>query len=295
MDSQFTVFHRRRCESGLSSNPPKGLIWKTCLRDIVFSLEYGSIDGPIGKDWRCFQSASAYRFILEVICGLHSPILGETEVMGQFKKFLNTLPQTEYHLPEIFSDLIRDAKVVRNEHLVSIGAATYGSVIRQMLKNATQIDVIGSGQLVASFLPWVLKEDRNIRLFCRSIERGNERKREVQELKQGSFEIVSLDKFESSQSSGPIVVAAPVSDIFLARSILDPKIKVIDLRGGSAPEGELKNGQVISLAQIFNRVKLNAYRSQSQIAQAKKRVSLMAIEWSKQLKIRPQGWEDLCG
>ena len=38
-----------------------------------------------------FTGQNAYVFLLEVVCGLKSPILGETEVHGQYREFLERI------------------------------------------------------------------------------------------------------------------------------------------------------------------------------------------------------------
>ncbi|TAK16175.1 MAG: hypothetical protein EPO35_05870, partial [Acidobacteria bacterium] len=60
------------------------LSWRTCLRDVTFVDEAHSADTLAEED--------AYALLLEVLCGLRSPMLGETQVMGQFKAFLATVP-----------------------------------------------------------------------------------------------------------------------------------------------------------------------------------------------------------
>src|SRR5581483_5417622 len=72
-----------------------GIEWQTCLRRILFlnanesaatiaELENGKL--PLATV-EVFKGQNAYRFLLETICGLHSPIVGETAVKGTFKAF----------------------------------------------------------------------------------------------------------------------------------------------------------------------------------------------------------------
>src|SRR3989475_6294583 len=70
------------------------LEWQTCLRRILFLnsndnravIEAAEVGKAVPPTVEVFRAQEAYRFLLEVICGLNSPIVGETAVMGQFKK-----------------------------------------------------------------------------------------------------------------------------------------------------------------------------------------------------------------
>ena len=71
------------------------LEWQTCLRRILFLnssdnravIEAAEVGKATPPTVEVFRGEEAYRFLLEVICGLNSPIVGETAVMGQFKEF----------------------------------------------------------------------------------------------------------------------------------------------------------------------------------------------------------------
>src|SRR5438046_10434818 len=71
------------------------LEWQTCLRRILFlnsndnraAIEAAEGGKAVPPTVEVFRGQEAYRFLLEVICGLNSPIVGETAVMGQFKEF----------------------------------------------------------------------------------------------------------------------------------------------------------------------------------------------------------------
>jgi glutamyl-tRNA reductase len=83
-----------------------GVEWQTCLRRILFLnardnhdiLEAIETEGLLPPIVEVFRGEQAYGFLLEVICGLNSPIVGETAVMGQFKEFLQNakLPNTSW-------------------------------------------------------------------------------------------------------------------------------------------------------------------------------------------------------
>src|ERR1044071_1886966 len=121
--------------------------WQTCLRRILFlhasdspaiiqSIQNGELRLP---NVEVFRGDDAYRFLLETICGLNSPIVGETAVMGQFKevseraKFATTPWGCFLH--QLMLNLMMDAKRVRHDHLQGLGSQSYGSLVRQEVKS----------------------------------------------------------------------------------------------------------------------------------------------------------------
>src|SRR5438128_12182020 len=131
-----------------------GLEWQTCLRRILFlnshdnreliqTLEAGNVIPPIVE---IFRGQDAYRFLLEVICGLNSPIVGETAVMGQFKEFLLSAKFPKNHwgsfLRQLTTNLMIDAKRIRYNHLQGIGSRSYGSLVRQQVKGMPAVAVL---------------------------------------------------------------------------------------------------------------------------------------------------------
>src|SRR5207253_8864098 len=80
---------------GRVPNVLNGLEWRTCLRRILFlnQVDNRSLIAAVESDQlspatlEIYRGFDAYRFLLEVICGLNSPLIGETAVMGQFREF----------------------------------------------------------------------------------------------------------------------------------------------------------------------------------------------------------------
>ena len=69
----------------------------------------------------------AYRLLLEILCGLRSPMVGETQVMGQFKAFLASLDREHAWVNRVGQRLLTDARDVRTRHLQGLGSRSYGS------------------------------------------------------------------------------------------------------------------------------------------------------------------------
>ncbi|HEX6176928.1 MAG TPA: hypothetical protein VF057_01110, partial [Thermoanaerobaculia bacterium] len=149
---------------------PRAFVWKTCLREIAIldSRQIGAEDLRAGD--QVYLREDGYAFLLEVICGLHSPILGETEVLGQFKKFAQRAqesPGWRCTAPWI-QRLIADAKRIRTNHLTGLGGRSYGQLARTRLEHCSQIFILGAGHLAGEVLPWL--EEKSVEVFCRRPE-----------------------------------------------------------------------------------------------------------------------------
>ena len=120
-----------------------GLEWQTCLRRILFLnrfensglIEAAERDLLVSSSVEVYRGREAFGFLLEVICGLNSPLLGETAVMGQFKEFCShaRFPNTPWgwFLRQLTANVLVDTKRVRRDHLQGIGSQSYGSLVRQ--------------------------------------------------------------------------------------------------------------------------------------------------------------------
>src|SRR5438105_13482489 len=142
-----------------------GLEWQTCLRRILFLnrfensalIEAAENGLAVSRGVEVYRGKEAYRFLLEVICGLNSPLLGETAVMGQFKEFClhARCPDTPWGvlLRQFTSNILVDAKRVRHDCLQGIGSQSYGSLVRQHVKGMPTVAVLGAGKLAREILP----------------------------------------------------------------------------------------------------------------------------------------------
>src|SRR5262249_3667601 len=170
-----------------------GLDWQTCLRrililnskdnrELVEAVETGTLVPPTVE---VFHGQDAYRFLLEVVCGLNSPIVGETAVMGQFKEFLlhAKFPSTPWgsFLRDLSSNLMIDAKRIRHTHLQGLGSQSYGSLVRQNVKGLPAVAVLGAGKVAREILPWLIGKTR-VKVFCRNLERAKDLLHEYPEI-----------------------------------------------------------------------------------------------------------------
>jgi glutamyl-tRNA reductase len=136
----FALIHQ---QPGSESLPVQAPVWRTCLREIAF-LEDAASAGA-----RVIDGESAYCLLLEVVCGLRSPLVGETEVQSQFKAFLSSLNPVEHRwLLGIGQQILADAKQVRHRHLQGVStSASYGRLVQRLVAPDRRVVLIGTGSL----------------------------------------------------------------------------------------------------------------------------------------------------
>lgn len=260
-------------------------IFKTCLRQVAFGFASENEKFQVGDlDLRFEQEA--YRFLLSIICGLESPVLGETEIMGQFKVF------TDLHgkdcdplFRNLLTSLWRDAKAIRHLYLSGLGCQSYGSWIRKQMKEGESLALIGKGELAREILPWLLKEELSVSSFTRN---GN--------LTPGYGEHPHYDLSKTPVSSDVIILAAPISSKQFLSSLSEislPRL-VIDLRGESVDDSIHGEFRTVNLKQVMEELAKDRHVAHQRGQLAGAEVARAAENFHRQVKIRPLGWDDLC-
>jgi glutamyl-tRNA reductase len=287
-----------------SENAKTWFQWKTCLREVVIGEQvlFASVHHILSPVDQVYFGEDAYRFLLETICGLHSPLMGETEVYGQFKNAVTNfaLPVTPWgsHLKRFFRAMFEDAKRIRQAHLEDLGSQSYGSVLRRELKGVNRIHIIGAGQFVQEILPWIAKDGNQIHIHARDPEKA---KTQLAGQLKPEYQIHDLKKSNDFTAAEVVIVAAPVDGATLESWLKDlPELKILaDLRADSATDrpqvaNPHSNFRHLVLADVFQSVSQN----QAVLAERKK-IALAAVqqavyERSLHVEYRPFGWEDVC-
>ena len=115
--------------------------------------------------------------VLEILCGLQSRILAESEVAFQFRKAYRNYACRRYRnslILSILEKLLADAKKIRSHHLKEIGKQSYASIVRKILLARTEqrgrrLLIKGSGAL-AEELVKLLKKSFPIYISARNMK-----------------------------------------------------------------------------------------------------------------------------
>jgi len=280
-----------------------GLEWQTCLRRILFLnanehralIESAAADELVPPTVEIFRDQDAYRFLLEVVCGLNSPIVGETAVMGQFKEFLlqAKFPRTPWgsFLRDLCTKLMIDAKRIRHAHLQGLGSQSYGSLVRQNVKGMPAVAVLGAGKLAREILPWLIGKTK-VRVFCRNLDRAADLLAEFPEIELQKY---SADDAGWEPKEAGLVIAAPLKAAEVRRwaDLQSANFSTcLDLRGEA--ETDPMAMPVIKLHELFAALRAERGRLEAHVEAARAEIRQLVQRQSSHAQFRPFGWEDLC-
>lgn len=262
MWSQLAICHQ--------SNPEPQLVhasWKTCLRRIDFLSP-----GPI-RSTETHRGLAAQRFLVEVCAGLHSPLIGETEVFGQFREF-----RAQYQWQSDWNTLLdaveEDARKVRREILTSLGSQNYGSLIRRFLLAGDHVVLVGAGHLAQEIYPWL--EQQQVHCLVRNLARAN------------FFGAISTTDPQSLPAEAKWIIAAPISNEDLIKCWKHPAM-VLDLRAEFQLE---KAPNYYSLTDLYEQISHNREHAEAKKSLAIQRIQELARARQLAVVHRPFGWED---
>jgi glutamyl-tRNA reductase len=133
-------------------------VLKTCQRSLVLTFHHIPFSSTHLPPHEIHSGEAAYVFLLETICGLKSKLIGENEIVGQFKEAYKIYAQQtlkDTRLLMILEKLFKDAKEIRTQYLIGISQKTYASITRKHLiqkAKANHVVVIGSGALAEDLI-----------------------------------------------------------------------------------------------------------------------------------------------
>jgi glutamyl-tRNA reductase len=305
MISEILVLHRPG-SAGFEFGAPESaahlgldqlFLFNTCMRKIaVLSLDdFALVESGLRAGDEVYRGDDGYRFLLEVTCGLRSPLIGETEVAGQFRNAVSAyaVPSTPWgrQFSRMAKNLFEDVKRVRQAHLVDLGSQSYGSILRRELKGLKQVHVLGAGHLAQEILPWLAKEGTQVHVHARSLEKAR-----IDFGGLAGLHIHSLEERAELAHAQAIVIAAPVRSAWFQDWVpydATPAI-VADLRGDSREDQITGFGHVLPLDEFVNRISSNQAHLEARKAQALAEIENVVLERSRHVEYRPFGWEDVC-
>lgn len=280
----------------VSSVSAASFSFETCMRHILLlnSEEVGQVAHLIREGDQVFLGEEAYRFLLEVVCGLHSSLIGETEVYGQLK---NQVANYEFtsdpfsnYLQRVFRSLFQDAKQIREKHLKDLGSQSYGSVLRREVRGTKRVHLLGAGHLVLEVLPWLAKDGTEVHVHCRNPEKA------VAELPK-SVNVHGLNAASLIEAGDAIVIAAPVDAEWIRSWLAEakPAKLIVDLRADSHVDRVgAQFGRALELGEMLTRITANQAALAKRKNDALAMVQDLSLDRARHTEYRPFGWEDVC-
>jgi glutamyl-tRNA reductase len=303
--SDFKILHRlvagqeKSQEPGM--NPSDAQVWKTCLREVYFSDSHDSTNQnpdnlnfltPADRSMEVYKGVDAEAFLAEVLSGLKSQMVGETEVFGQFKNWWNQLPNNDgfkqrnkTRIDRVFNLV----KQVREKALSGHGSQSYGSLIRKNLNPRQRVDVIGSGHLTEEILPWLQKQQQ-VRLWCRNREKVCSR------FNLNPSQV--LEMMDSGDVADVLIVAAPLNhqelNEWLSAHGFSNKNILFDLRADSSSfQVLLKPLQHKTLQDFFSEFAATKSEIEKKAQEARQMIQDWKSSQLNKYQVRPYGWDDL--
>ncbi|EMJ96729.1 glutamyl-tRNAGlu reductase [Leptospira alstonii] len=266
---------------------PGSYSWMTCMRTIwIADSRIHGEPSALPATLEKYDGYEGYRFVLEVISGLHSKLLGETEVLAQFRdKFKNSsLPSSAFgeYLARFRDSLIQDSRSIRSRYLQNIGEQSYGGLANKYLKNTVSVSLLGTGQLAEKILPWL--KNRNVTLV------GRNEKRLLELSNESDISVQLLNDWNPSTEA--IVIAAPLDLSSYSDSIVNGAV-VVDFREVPLEEKWPDTVQYVSFAAMLDSLR----ETEERALRIRERIRPALDELVEERELEAQqfvfGWEDL--
>lgn len=233
---QLVLIHK---PGAASLELPSWLEVKTCLRSFWVGFRPWQLPAiPEGEkdSYQILEGEGAYQLLVEIACGLHSPVLGETEVFGQVRQVCQAYRHPEKKFQQRFQKLIQmlytDVKLVRRRHLKNLGSKSYGSYARRFFRGATGVRILGTGQLAQEILPWLVKSHDEVIVHSRNPEAVTLERQADNVSLQNYTEVSGFKK-------GGLLVAAPLKAEMVEKFLKEHSYTadfLLDLREESEPD-----------------------------------------------------------
>lgn len=269
MLSQLVIIHASRRADEPQSNEDLSsswLRWQTCVRDLKIGFE-NEINHVSGQE--IYKGRDAYRFLLEIVCGLQSPVKGETEVHGQYRELLDRVDKNHKLYPLLHKAHL-DARKVRTSHLQGLGSQSYGSLARKKLRGFDSVALLGAGQLTREILPWLAKHDLPLNIFVRKPDKHQDLAEKYKSVRvHGLTDQVPLD-------AKALILAAPMSSAAVTEWLKAKEANldlILDYRGESHFDPLAVPTDYYSLRDIFREIDNTQQKVEAEIIRARQLVA----------------------
>jgi glutamyl-tRNA reductase len=295
--SQFLVVVTGPVGRDFDQALPGAVVWKTCLREVAFVHRDGLRADLLRAGDTVLDGADAYRVVLEIACGLRSPLVGETEVMGQFRAFVARVERLDAQwapLKAFCRHLLPNAKAVRTHHLTGLGTRSYRVLAARHLRHVECIAILGAGHLARQLVPALASH--RVGIYCR-------RPASVADLRARYHDLVVLDLAGdwidwSTGRSTALIVAAPMSaheiHSWMARHRQEIGM-VLDFRAEGAHDALALPGTTVTpLARMLEQLEVARRFTDERAEAARREIGRHADTYWNRHELRPFGWADLC-
>ena len=124
----------------IHSNPSGEVFYlKTCQRQLIVGFNANPYKYLMAEDYCEWQGEKAYTFLLKTICGLKSRLLGENEIVSQFKgafSFYLSRKDKNPYVIQVFEKLFKDAKEIRTKYLDRVGQLSYAGITKSSISHS---------------------------------------------------------------------------------------------------------------------------------------------------------------
>jgi glutamyl-tRNA reductase len=264
--------------------------WKTCMRTLYIGdvRIFDVSQARFSPYYKVYVGYDAYKLLLEIVSGIRSRLLGETEVLAQFKEIMKneTLPKNSLgdYLKKLRDQIIEDSRKIRSGHLRFLGDQSYGGLANRYLKSAPEVFLLGTGNLAVKVLPWLLEKNRTVTVVGRNIEK-------LQEIS-GKYPVQTQRLESYTPGEHAIVIAAPMAVKDMIPDIKENTI-VVDFREDDKKDQFPDSINYISFESMLNSLKAQEERNK----ELKKKLEIVVSEITAERENESQnflyGWEDI--
>jgi glutamyl-tRNA reductase len=249
-------------------------------------------DGPTEPTaGRRLAGSDAYALLVEIVSGLRSPLVGETEVQAQFKGFLADLdPERHGTIRRLGQQVLADAKTIRHRHLQGLGAHSYGHLSAKHIRAGTRVVLVGTGALAAEILA-------AIGMGAAVDQWGRRESPDGPPASNVSFSLFSAARQRPVVDDAvSLVIAAPASADDLAAIVgrYSRIVTAIDLRAADERAPLAVGVPVVTLDDLFAAAEPADATAATRIAAARLDIRSLARAFDRREEFRPFGWDDLC-
>jgi glutamyl-tRNA reductase len=278
----LAILHR---EPGVTPLSSRDAVWRTCLREVAFG------DSTAASPGQRLEEGAAYQLLLEILCGLRSPMLGETQVLGQFKAFLGSIDEEHAWIKRLGQRLLTDARDVRTKHLQGLGSRSYGSAVRRDLDDVSHAVVIGTGKLAGEVLPFLADDGRSVDQWGRADVGDVETPAGATYRRLDTVHTRPIVHLPTA-----IIIAAPVAAVVIeaVAARYAQLRRLIDLRAEIGDRPLAVRCEVVALQDLFARMHDQHASALPRIDAARKDIAWRTRQYELRDELRPFGWDDLC-